>query len=184
MSKIKNKNIQNSESSRFLSKNWGFILAAVLLLGIAIGLLSSMLQKEKFAHIDAEKVFNSFTLTQEYQGRISNLNESRKSILQNLQLRIQDMESRKASPDSLQQIYAQYRQKTEAFAQDEQNELQQYNEQVFTQLRQYMQDFCQEEGYTYLFGSGSTGQLLGAAPEQEVTEELIAFVNKKYLGEG
>lgn len=184
MDKLKNKHIQKTQSNRLLSKKWGFTIVGVLLLGIAIGLIPGMIQKDNFAHIDAEKVFNSFKLTQEYQSRMTNLNESRKSILQNLQLRIQDMESRKVSQDSLQQIYAQYRQKTETFTQDEQTELQQYNEQVLTQLKQYMQDFCQEEGYTYLFGSGSMGQLLGAAPDQDVTEELIAFVNQKYLGEG
>lgn len=183
MNKTKKNTAENRGSNLILSKFWGFILAGVLILGIAIGLLPGMLQKDKFAHIDTEKVFNSFKLTQEYQSRLANLNESRKSILQNLQLSIQDMESRKVSPDSLQQVYAQYRQKSEAFALDEQTELQQYNEQVLTQLRQYMQDFCQVEGYSFLFGSGSNGQLLGAAPEQDVTEELIAFVNLKYLGQ-
>ncbi|MEM6801397.1 MAG: OmpH family outer membrane protein [Bacteroidota bacterium] len=159
-------------------------LVGIFLTGLAMGLLPTLLKQDKFAHINTEKVFNSFSLTQEYQSRISNLSQSRKSILENLQLRLQDMESRNVSQDSLQMAFEQLRDKEESFAADEQREIQQYNEQVLTQLKQYIQDFCEEKGYTYLFGSGESGNLLGANPEVEVTEELIAFINQKYRGEG
>ena len=153
-------------------------------MGLAIGLIPGLFEQDKFAHINTEKVFNSFSLTQEYQSRISNLNQSRKSILENLQLRLQDMESRNVSRDSLQMAFNQLKEKEATFAEDEQREIQQYNDQVLTQLKQYIQDFCEERGYTYLFSSGESGNLLGANPEVEVTEELIAFINKKYKGEG
>ena len=156
----------------------------IFLLGLSLGILPQIIGKEKFAHIDSEKVFNAFLLTQEYQNRMNNLGESRKSILRNLELQIQGMESRQAAPDSLALLYQQYQLKKNRFQTDEEAEISQYNQQIGIQLKEYINEFCAEKGYHYLFSSGESGNLLGAAPDNEVTEELIAFVNKKYKGEG
>lgn len=158
--------------------SWISILC--LLLGLALGWGIHQFQQDEIAHIQTGEVFAAFAMAQELDAKLQNTRQSRETILETMKLRLQQMEAQKTSLDSLQSLAQQFRQKSEQFAADNQHQSQQYTDQIWTQLNQYIQEYCEEEGISYLLGATGNGNLMGASAEQDVTQEVIEYVNRKY----
>lgn len=157
------------------------ILATGLLTGALISWLLFTWQAPHFAYVDPDKVFEDFALTQELEQRLSLSESAHKAYLQQLGLRIEHMQNREAAPqDSLVLLQNEYQQKYSQFSQERQQKVAEFNAQAITQMSQYLADFCQEQGYTYLLSHGKNGALMGADPEADVTQAAITYVNHQY----
>lgn len=170
--------IQNSINASVA--RWLGIATLILLLGGAIGWLIGKEQASQIAHIQTAKVFAEFQMTQELEDKLGNTRQARQTILENLNFRMQAMQSRRAPLDSLETIRRELALKQAQFAEDNSAQSEQYTEQIWTQLNQYLQDYCETEGLTYLLGANGSGNLMGADESFDLTEEVIAFVNQKY----
>ena len=159
-----------------------WLLVWVVLLATGLGFLLGRSQQQSVIHINPDEVFASFTLTKELDAKLKNLEQSRKTLLSNLEFRIRDFQQREVTTDSINSLVREYEFKQQQFTEDQQQETMKYNEQIWTQLSQYLQDYCEENGYTYLFSSGGNSQVLGADPSRDQTEAVIQYVNQKYEG--
>ncbi|MEO0473300.1 MAG: OmpH family outer membrane protein [Bacteroidota bacterium] len=155
-----------------------------LLAGLGIGLSIFNSQSPKIAHLDPSQVFSEFSLTKELQSKLSNTEQARTTILENMELRLADLNARRnrTNTDSIQALQIELNTKQQQFAEDHNRQTQQYNEQIWTQLNQYIQDYCEVEGYSYILGANGSGNLMGADANRDVTESLIQFVNQQYSG--
>ena len=154
--------------------------ALCLLLGVLIGQQDGLWNKGKIVHIQSAQVFAEFQLKLELESKLSNLEQSRTRVLKELELEIKAMESRAGAADTLQFLVDQYVAKEAEFAKDQSEQSEQFTEQIWTQLNQYLQDYCDAEGISYLLGADGSGHLMGADENKDVTEEVIAFVNQQY----
>lgn len=159
---------------------WAGILMLILLLGGLIGWSLGSRQSNKVAYIQTAKVFAEFQMTQELDAKLDNTRQARQTIIENLNLRMQAMQSRRAPLDSLDAIRRELSHRQDQFSEDNAFQSEQYTDQIWTQLNQYLQDYCETEGVTYLFGANGTGNLMGADQSYDLTDEVIAFVNQKY----
>ncbi|MEL7534224.1 MAG: OmpH family outer membrane protein [Bacteroidota bacterium] len=159
---------------------WTGIAMLILLVGGMLGWAIGSRQDSQVAHIQTARVFAEFQMTQELEGKLDNTRQARQTIIENLSFRMQAMQSRRAPLDSLETIRRELTIKKEQFGEDNAVQSDQYTEQIWTQLNQYLQEYCEAEGVTYLFGANGSGNLMGADEKHDLTEEVIAFVNQKY----
>ncbi|MEL6588688.1 MAG: OmpH family outer membrane protein, partial [Bacteroidota bacterium] len=130
--------------------------------------------------IQTAEVFAAFEMKLEMESRLKNRQQSRKSLLEKMELEFRQLEARQVSRDSIQAYAVHYQQKQEEYAQAELTEAEAYTQQIWAQLNQYLQEYCAQNQLQYLLGANGDGNILGASAEQDFTQEVIQFVNKKY----
>ena len=165
-----------------LQKKYTLMILA-LMLTIAGGLAGWGLarsQQTEIAHVQTAQVFASFDLKKELEARLDNLRQSRQSVLEQLQLDYKQMANRAAPADSLLALGAEIEQKRNLFEQENQYDSEAFTQQIWTQLNQYMRDYCAENQLQYLLGANGEGNILGADGTLDKTAEVINYVNRKY----
>lgn len=154
-----------------------FILA-IASCSISIYLLQ---QKKSICFVDNGKLYDGFTLKKEYEKQIEKLRMSRKNMLDSIEFSIKQFESRNLENESkFAQEY--YMEKAKQFEEDEENLLAEYNQQIWKRLNQYAIDFAKEKNVDILLGASGNGNLLFGNEKIDLTNDLIAYSNKKYNG--
>ena len=144
----------------------------------------------KSAYFQSLKVFEGFKLQQELSSQFENDVADQKMKLDSLelQLRILYNEADKSeNPEEkllmtinfLQEKYI----KTKSDFQ-EKNTVQadQYNQQVWKQINQYIEEYGRLNSYTYIFGAQGDGGIMYADTVNDITDEIIIYINNKYQG--
>ena len=71
-----------------------------------------------------------------------------------------------------QQYNEQYQQKS-----------QEYTNQLWEQINQYVLEFGKEHKFDYIHGANGDGGLMYGSEREDLTKEIIEYVNKKYEGD-
>lgn len=143
----------------------------------------------KTAYVTTAKLYAEFALSKELDAQLKMLQTTRQSILDSLELQLVALERKLATSratDSEQASFGRLRQeyslKQQQFGEDNALLTQRYQEQIATQLNQYLKDFTEDQGYDYLFGATGAGSLLGANEGYDVTDAVLVYVNERYKG--
>ena len=56
----------------------------------------------------------------------------------------------------------------------------QFTAEVNERLNGYVDEFASEKGYSLILGSGGSGNIMYVKDEDNITDELIVYINKKY----
>lgn len=75
-----------------------------------------------------------------------------------------------------------YEEKMFALENKERNIAELYSNNLWTQINQYIQEYGKQEHYDYIYGATGSGSLMYAKDGNDITKEVIAFINKKYEG--
>jgi len=51
---------------------------------------------------------------------------------------------------------------------------------IWKRLNPYIAEYGKEKGYAYIYGANGTGNVLYADEGEDITDELIEYVNKRY----
>jgi outer membrane protein len=177
--------------------------STILLIGIAVfavtGFIIALmlwLQQPKTAYVNLAKLYEGFELKKELEKQLTTVQQSRSKILDSLQLNL-DIQSRalqqlsqtkdkeifdqKASSFEASRNELAYRKRS--FDEDNAQLLQQFEQQIWKQINKYVKDYGDSKGYTYILGGDGNGSVMYAGKGQEVTDELIGYVNAQYKGE-
>ncbi len=162
-----------------------------LLLGF--GLIFQMMNTKtdlKTAYVTNAKLYSEFEMSKELDGRMKEVQLARKSIMDSLSLELNRLEqmvnNQKATDNDLklfERVKNEYIVKQQQFVEDNNILTQQYQQQISSQLNQYLKDFTEESGYDYIFGATGNGSLMGAKEEYDVTNKALEYINKRYRGE-
>ncbi|MHB8259770.1 MAG: OmpH/Skp family outer membrane protein [Bacteroidia bacterium] len=152
--------------------------------------LYERLQVSKTAYISIQEVFNNFELKKEYEKKISLTKSSRKKIVDSLEFNLKilgkkiENENQKNKEDItvFEVKRSDYFEKKKAFEEDNLRQTKEYDEQIVTQLNQYVKDFGKEKGYKYIYGNDGNGSLMYAEEGDNITKEVTAYINLKYKG--
>ena len=172
-----------------MKKTLPWILLSILL---GTGLLVQMMRPSKAlktAYITNAKLYSEFQLSIELNQRMEKVQTSRQIILDSLSIQLQGLErkiaSNKASEmekNAFEKMRYEYMLKQKQFNEDTQLMRQTYQEQISTQLNQYLKDFTAVEGYDYVFGATGEGSLMGAKDQYDVTDAVLKYANNRYKG--
>jgi outer membrane protein len=168
---------------------------------IIIGLLSLMLVaalvvlifnpgQEKTAYVELNKLFDEFKLKKELQGELEKIKTARKNITDSLEFELKVMvkeiqaegQKDKARIAQFELKREQYVEKKKQFEADNSAVGKQFDEQIIGQLNQYVKDYGEKNGYTYIFGADGSGFLMFSAAKKNLTEEMKIYINERYKG--
>ncbi|MCM4159215.1 OmpH family outer membrane protein [Antarcticibacterium flavum] len=158
---------------------------------IAAGLTSC--NQEKTAYVDTTRLIQEYTEMQEVEAEFNTRSESVKTQLDSLargfQQEVQEYQANMGSMTTAQ------RQEIEEELMRKQQTIQQQQQRMGNQLRQesdvvidsivdkvkdYVRDYGQENGYTYIFGSNESANIMYAKEGRDITDEVLEKLNESY----
>ncbi len=176
-----------------MRRNLIVVIVAVLLSTAVSVLVGKYTFKAKpVAWVELPKVFNDFEYKKELEKKYLKSEEVRKKILDSLELELQIMYKQfesKNEKDIPDDVKAQFQVKRENYLRkknqyDEENSQMKadFNSQIYKQLSQYTKDYGKEKGYSVVLGAEGSGVILYGDDENNVTEEVLNYINNKYKG--
>lgn len=172
-------------------KNKINILAIVI--QVVIGLITILYvvnnkSTTKTGFINLGKIFNEFELSKEYNLKVANYQNRTKLILDSMEIEINSLAKTisKNSAPSLITLFEKKKElyfiKKEEFEQSYQNQTSSYTEQSMKQMNQYIRDFGKENKFNYIFGAEGSGALMYGDEGEDITTDVLNYINKKYIG--
>ena len=148
----------------------------------------------KNAYIEIKKVFNGFQMKAELEEKYKRTEKSRARLLDSLSFNLKvlakhlnDQKEKKAdinkdeiyqfeySRDEFVKLKNQYQEDNAALSRK-------FDEQILTQLTQYVIEFGKEHNYEIIFGADGNGNLMYSKEKNDISDEIIVFINNKYKG--
>lgn len=128
----------------------------------------------KTAYVDMFKLVNEFELQQEYSDQAKREMDKEKAMIDSI-VYLEKLKSPSTYQNLQTELYSALYKKTE-----ERNK--EIEKLIWKRLNPYVADYGKEHGYLYLYGANGTGNVLYADESQNITDELIQYVNKRYHG--
>lgn len=175
-----------------------YISLFTLILALAATSLSTylVLTKPKTAYVNLTNLYNEFGLKKQLEQQLVSVTDIRQKQIDSLELSLNilsrnlqsiDQAKDKALYQSKAIEFDGHRQeflyKKKSFADDNATLSEQYTSQIWKQLNQYVKDYGDAHGYTYIMGGDGTGTMMYADHGEDLTETLIAYTNDRYKGE-
>lgn len=170
--------------------NKTLLIILILLVATAIGVM--LFQKTtapKLAYVKSNEVYNEFELKKELAAKLTKVQNQRKAILDSLILPLK-MLSAQLKEHKDQKLFMQfqlqqqnYLDKKKEFEEDNQRLTEEYSNQIWKQINQYIADYGKEKGYAFIYGATGSGSLMYAGDHYDLTNEISVYVNEKYKGE-
>jgi outer membrane protein len=147
-------------------------------------------QNKAIVWVNLSNVYNEFDLKKELEGKFRIVQTERKKILDSLELNLKvlgnQVELTKGKDETklyeFQMKREEYLTKKEQFEQDNAQLQGDYNQQVLTQINQYVKEYALSNNYSYVLGADGTGALMFAEDGVEVTKDVLVYINNKYKG--
>lgn len=158
----------------------GFVISCI---AICFLFFKMNIEKSKTMFIKSEVLFNEFKLTKELKSKFENIASSRKNILDSLLLDLKYSYSDKSLSKEkylLKEKY--YLNRKNLFESQNQELTENYDHQIWARINQYVQEFGEREKFEYILGAKDDGTLLFAKEKNDITKEVIEFINRKYDG--
>jgi len=152
------------------------LLITVLTIFITLKLNSS---KINVAYVNNVKVFENFNMTKELKKAGEKEFNKRKLHLDSLYLKLQSPDISSFDKKNLMQQFLR-----------EKEELNQFNDyfaseqsaKIWIRIKSYSSEFSKENDYQLIINSDDKGNVLFAAESIDVTDNFLAYINKKYEG--
>lgn len=161
------------------------IAGAMLLIAAGCFMVYQQL-RIKAAYVDQVQLFNEFKLKKVLEAEYQKVENMRKQQADSMALTLSLMQQQ--AKGAQQMGYVQQQKEYLAYKQNEFAEMNeqlkmQYNEQIHTQLSQYIKDYALKNNVDFVLGGTGEGDVLFAAERFDVTKELINYVNTRFEGE-
>jgi outer membrane protein len=167
------------------------------ILGINLVVITGILlwigsKQPKVVYIKVQKVYADFELKKQLENKFLSVVSTRKSILDSLEMNLKSLNlivrSEKnarfaeGKRQELEVLTESYLLKKKTFAEDNDRLTKDYEQQVLTQLNQYIYDYGKKEGCDFIYGASGNGSIMYAADKFDITEEVIKYVNQRFEG--
>jgi outer membrane protein len=177
-------------NNSMLEKNKFTVVTVILLIGAISWIIYQNRTIPKTGYILIQDVYNEFELKKEMEKKYLQAKNARDKILDSLAFEVKiiankiqaEQEKNKATIDHFNLKRDEYFQRKQSYDEDNAALTKQYDQEILTQLNQYIKDYAEANHYTYVFGNDGNGSLLYGIETLNITKEVSAFVNNKYKG--
>jgi len=166
-----------------------YTLVAATIVIVGLFLFGFAIMGEKTGYVEIPKIFQEFTYKKELEANIKKVEQSRKNILDSMEMELKVLSKALQSDSKDVQKAALFQVKREEFFKtrdrfrDECDKaITTCDEMIFKQINQYVKDFGAKHQYKYIYGAGGSGNLMYADTTNNITNEMIQFINDKYKG--
>jgi outer membrane protein len=164
---------------------------------IAIALLASIgwafyqnQSTPKTGYIIIQDVYNGFEMKKEIEKKFLQTKNMRDKILDSLTFELKmlaqkingEQEKNKSTVEQFNIKREEYLQRKKTFEEDNTALTKEYDQQILTQLNQYMKDYGESNHFAYVFGNDGNGALIYGKESLNITKEMIVYVNRRYKG--
>lgn len=166
------------------------LIGIAFLAGISGFVISLYNQNTKLRYVDMGKLYAEFDLSKELNAELDKILKARKritdSLYEDLRKRTQELKYKeKKSNDeisTLARIEEEYYYKQQQFEKENQTTSNDYTAKIWNQLNQLIEEYGKENKYTFVFGANGQGNIMYADDKNNITAEIIAYVNTSYNG--
>lgn len=137
----------------------------------AILILSSCSQK-KTGFVDIFKLVEEFELQKEYSDGAKREMDRERTMIDSI-IYTEKLRDPSSYENAKNELYTALYRKTE-----ERNK--EIEKMIWKRLNPYIAEYGKEKGYAYIYGANGTGNVLYADESEDITKELIEYVNKRY----
>jgi outer membrane protein len=157
-------------------KNIGIVLLIANLLVLAgIGYYAFRVKNKKTAFIVNQRVFSEFLGKKELEKKLNDLKTNNNKSVDSLSFLIHRSNNSVAVQT--------YQEGIDNIKLMEQQLSEQYTADIWKQINQWVNEFGKQNGYDFILGAAGNGSLMYANEANDITEEVIVFLNKKYQGD-
>lgn len=169
------------------------LVLAVMATGLS---LYQVYTRPKTAYVNLSKLYNEFEMKKQLEQQLTSVQQLRQKSLDSLELSLQLLSRNLQSLDKNKQkdVFQsksnefesrrqEYLYKKQSFTEDNTSLTEQYNGQIWKQLNQYVKDYGDAHGFTYIMGGDGTGTMMYANHGEDLTETLVAYTNTRFKGE-
>lgn len=142
-------------------------------------LYKSFEKDHQIVYVDNNKLFDGFKMTTEMKRIGEKEFNLKKIVLDSLYTKLQ---SPIISEIEKKTVMQQFIQKKEALQEFNQDFAREESYKIWTRIYSYTIDFSKEKKYQLIIGSENKRPVLYATESIDVTNELLAYINKKYEG--
>lgn len=161
----------------------------LLFIGILFCVIYVNLTRPKIGYVVIQEVFNDFELKKELQKKLENVKNYRQKIVDSLRIDLtilsKKVQTNTATPvenDLFERKKLEYNQKLQIFEEDNTVLTKQYDQEIITQLNQYIKDYGKKNDFDLIQGNNSDGTLMYGKEEFNLTKQVSAFINERYTG--
>lgn len=137
-------------------------------------------QSKPSAYVNLNQVYKEFALTQELTEKYEFVKINRTSRLDSLEVEILKLDK---SSDQYADFVNLYGAQQKAFSQEIDRLGLQYDDQIWKQINEYVEQFGSTSGYDLILGIKGEGNVMYGTQELNVTEEVLNYINRKYAGD-
>jgi outer membrane protein len=146
--------------------------------------------RPRTAYVDSGILFRDFSMKQQLEQEYKTLENERNAILDSLELSLRRMGNELSGPSSGNRELAyrfelgkkHYQDKQEEFAQQNEAMSHRYDEQIWTRINQYVEEYGDRYRYTYIYGLTGDGSIMYAQKGNDITAEVLKYINDSYEG--
>jgi outer membrane protein len=155
---------------------------------IAIGLNLFNTSSSNTVFVDTGKVYAEFKLSKELNKDLESILKLKKRSIDSLYQDLSSLTQRikyKKIPEKEEMILAsrmeqQYLYRQNQFEKESQELTVSYNDKIWNQINQYMEEYGQEKNYNFILGATGEGNIMFGNKKVDVTNSVIEYINKKY----
>lgn len=166
-------------------KNSSIYLLPALL--VVFSIWWSSYKSVKIGYVNTALVYDGFKLKKELETKYKSVELARQNLLDSIKFKIQYLalkgnnlsDNEKMTFNDLQRSYLS---KEKEFDRDNELTAQQYSDQIWKQINQFMSDYGKEHNYDYILGATGQGNLMFAKEAGDLSKEVLEYINQKYSG--
>ncbi|SRR5690606_19529625 len=175
-----------------ISKKFVFIVGILCATIIASFVIVTQSTKENIVYVDLKTVIDSFTYKLDLESEFSKTRKNKYTLLDSLETEIRvlykkiENEKHTASQQTLintyEELVTRYKVLEERIDSEVVELAEAMNDQLYTRLNSYIQDFGKINSYKIILGAQGSGLIMYAQEHLEITQEVINYINNTYEG--
>ncbi|MDP2384967.1 MAG: OmpH family outer membrane protein [Bacteroidota bacterium] len=142
-------------------------------------------------YVEIKKIYDGFEMKKEYEDKFKKVQGMRSKIMDSLEMELKIMDQQIGiSNGADKELIAKFQvkrdvflEKKQKFNEDDAATVQDYDAKILKQLNQYIEDYGKETNCEYILGYTGNGEVLYGRPENNITDEIVKYVNSKYNGQ-
>ncbi|MCH2200029.1 MAG: hypothetical protein MK081_14725 [Flavobacteriales bacterium] len=152
------------------------------ILSLLVCLLVAFQQQETIAYVDSEEVFDSFQYKLRLEQELKQFESDFEAQMDSLKIARANAVLRGESKEALYVFDLQLREISLSYEEEAILKSNQYNEQIWSRLEQYLDEFGVHSDVDILMGRNGLGQVLHVEEDLDLTQQAISFVNDRFNG--
>jgi outer membrane protein len=152
---------------------WKLVSGILLVLTIAFAALFFLQHKRKIAFVYNQTVFDEFEGKAVLEQKLSGVKAANKLVLDSMVALIKGGRT---------ELMPTYQEKYQLLAAQEQHVTDQYTQDIWAFINEAIAQYGKENKYDYILGTSGTGNLMYADSTNNITPQIVTYINNKYKG--